>query len=80
MTFETIRAVFAWCTVINFGLLLYWFLFITLAHDLTYRWHSKWFKISEERFDAFHYAGIAIYKLGIILFNLVPYLAMRIVG
>jgi hypothetical protein len=30
--------------------------------------------------DAIHYAGMAIYKIGIILFNLVPYVALLIVA
>ena len=80
MTVETVRDVFAWCTVINLGLLLWWFLFFTMAHDWTYRFHSKWFKISRETFEAIHYGGMGAFKLGIFLFNLGPYLAMRIVG
>jgi hypothetical protein len=31
-------------------------------------------------FDAINFACIAIYKLGILLFNLVPYVALWIVG
>jgi len=80
MTLETIRAVLAWCTVINLGLFIWWFLFFALAHDWMYRLHGKWFKISVEKFDALHYAGMALFKMGLLLFNLVPYLAMRIVG
>ena len=80
MELEMIRAFFAWCSVINMGLLLWWALFLLLAHDWTYRLHSKWFKISIEQFDAIHYAGIAIFKLGIFMFNLVPYFALRIIG
>jgi hypothetical protein len=80
MTLETVRAVFAWCTVINLALFIWWFLFFALAHDWMYRLHGKWFKISVEKFDAVHYAGMALFKMGILLFNLVPYLAMRIVG
>ena len=80
MTLETIRAVFAWCTVINFGLLAFWWVFFALAHDWMYRYHSKWVKMSEETFDAIHYAGMALFKIGILLFSLGPYLAMRIVG
>ena len=80
MTFETIRSVFAWCSVINIGLLLWWLVFYVLARDWMYQLHCKWFKISEERFDTIHYAGMAIFKIGIFLFNLVPYLAMRIAG
>lgn len=80
MTFETTRAVLAWCAVINMGLLLWWWVFFVAAHDWMYRRHCKWFKLSVERFDAIHYAGMAIFKSAIVLFNLVPYLAMRIVG
>jgi hypothetical protein len=80
MTMELVRDVLAWCAVINLGLLLWWFLFLTVAHDWTYRFHGKWFKISRETFDAIHYGGMAAFKLGILLFNLVPYLALRIVG
>jgi len=80
MALEMIRDALAWCIVINWVFLLWWFLFITLAHDWMYGFHSKWFKISTESFDAVHYAGMALFKIGIILFNLVPYLALRIVG
>jgi hypothetical protein len=80
MTIEVVRGFLAWCAVINIGLLLWWFVFFTLAHDWTYRFHSKWFDLSVDRFDAIHYAGMAAFKMGIWLFNLVPYLALRIVG
>jgi len=80
MTLEIIRSTLAWSTVINLGILLWWFIFISLAHDWTYRFHSKWFKLSEEKFDTIHYAGMALFKIGIFLFNLAPYLALRIVG
>ena len=80
MTLEAIRSALAWCTVINLGLLTWWFLFFILAHDWTYRFHSKWFNLSVEKFDSIHYAGIAFFKSLVIMFNLVPYLALRIVG
>ena len=80
MELTMIRAFFAWCSVINLALLLWWVLFLLFAHDWTYRFHSKWFKISVEKFDAIHYAGMGIFKISIILFNLVPYLALRIVA
>lgn len=80
MTIEIIRSTLAWCTVINWVLLLWWLLFFTMAHDWTYRFHSKWFNLSVEKFDAIHYAGMAFFKMCILMFNLVPYLALRIVG
>ena len=80
MSIELLREVLGWCTVINFGILLWWWLWIWLAHDFVYRLHSRWFRIDVERFDAIHYGGIAAYKLAIILFNAVPWLALVIVG
>jgi len=80
MTLETVRAVFAWCSVINMVLLLLWFLIFAIAHDWIHKIHSKWFNLSVEKFDCLHYAGMVIFKICILLFNLVPYLAMRIVG
>jgi len=80
MTLEVIRDALLWCFIINMGLLMWWFLFLTLAHDWVYRMHSKWFNVSAEKFDATHYAGMAFFKIVIFAFNLVPYLALLIVG
>jgi hypothetical protein len=80
MTLETLRDFLAWCSVINIGLLLFWVLWLRLAHDFIYRFHGKWFKLSVERFNAIHYAGMLFFKICIFLFNLVPYFALRIVG
>jgi hypothetical protein len=79
MNIEIAREALLWCAVINYGLLLWWFLFFKLAHDWIYRFHARWFRLSVEQFDAIHYAGMAIYKIGIFLFNLVPYVALHIV-
>jgi hypothetical protein len=79
MSIEMLRDALLWCGVINYAILLWWFLLFLLAHDWAYRLTSKWFRLSVELFDAMQYAGIALYKLGIILFNLVPYVALQIV-
>jgi len=80
MTLVIIRKTLAWCAVINLGLLLWWFLFFVLAHDWMYRFHSKWFKLSFEKFDTIHYKCMALFKISLLVFNLVPYFALRIVG
>jgi hypothetical protein len=80
MTIELLREFLLWCTVINMGLLLWWFLLFSLAHDWLYRFHGRWFRLSEERFDYAHYLGMALFKVGIFLFNLVPYCALLLAG
>jgi hypothetical protein len=79
MTVEIVRNVLAWSTVINFSILILWFFVFLLAHDWIYGFHGKWFALPVENFDAIHYVSMAFFKLCIFLFNLVPYLALRIV-
>ena len=79
MTIELIESVLGWSALINLGILLWWFLFITLAHDWTYRIHSRFYNIPMERFDSIHYAGMMFFKLANFMFFIVPYLALRIV-
>lgn len=80
MSVEVLQSFFGWSAAINVGLLAVWFLFYWLGHDLMYRFHSRLFRLSVETFDAIHYAGLAGYKIGIFLLNLVPYLALQFVG
>ena len=79
MTIEILSSVLGWATVINLSIVTVWFLGFTFYHDAVFRLHSKWFKLSEEKFDTIHYAGMAFYKIGVYLFNLVPFLAIQIV-
>jgi hypothetical protein len=78
MTIDVTRSVLLWCTVMNYGILLVWFLGFVSAHDLMLRIHGRWFHLSREQFDAVHYAGMSIFKIGIMLFNLVPFVALTI--
>ncbi len=79
MTAEIVRNVLGWSALINYGVLIVWFLFFILAHNWMYRYHTKFFTLSIEKFDATHYASMAFFKLLVIVFNLVPYIALRIV-
>lgn len=80
MSIEIAREVLLWCTIINYAVLLCWFFCFILAHGWIQRLHGRWFHMPAEQFDAIHYAGMAIYKIGILLLNLVPYVALLIVG
>ena len=80
MTVAVVRDFLGWCTLINMGLLVWWFLWLYLAHDWIYGLHGRWFKLSVERFDAINYIAIAFFKIIVIVFNLVPYLALRIIS
>ena len=40
MNIEVVCRVLLWCAVINYGILLVWFLFFMLAHDLMYQLYA----------------------------------------
>lgn len=80
MALDRLREFLIWSTVINYAVLLVWFVAFVYAHDGLYRLHGRYFRLSVERFDALHYAGMASYKVGILLLNLVPLLALLIIS
>jgi ABC-type branched-subunit amino acid transport system permease subunit len=80
MTIEGIRAFLLWCTVIDYGVLLVLFLVFVFAHDWVQRIHGRWFRLSRDQFDVLHYTGMSVFKIGIILFNLVPFIVLSILG
>ena len=79
MNIETIRNFLLWCAIINYGILLIWFLIFIKAHDPIYKLHTRWFRLSKERFDFLNYGSMAVYKIGILLLNVIPLIALRIV-
>ena len=75
-----VRHVLLWCVVFNYAILLVWSGVFVFAHDWMYRMHGRWFKLSIETFDAMHYAGLSAYKIGILLLNLAPLVALYLVS
>jgi hypothetical protein len=78
MTVEMIRRVLLWCTILNFGVLWLWFVLYALARPWFYRLWGRRFRISEEHFDIMNVAGMSLYKLGILLLNAIPFIALVI--
>ena len=79
MSPEILRNFLLWCTVINLGFLLIWSLLFVFPHNWLYRSSARWFRMTAEQFDAINFAGITFYEVAILLFNLVPYIALSIV-
>jgi hypothetical protein len=42
-----------------------------------YASHAKWFGLSYHEFQLFQYGGMILFKLGLLVFFLVPYLAIK---
>lgn len=76
MDIETLRDALLYCTIANYAILMLWFFAFVCFHDRIHRLHARWFRLTPERFDLVSYAGMALYKIGVLLFNLVPWLAL----
>jgi len=77
---ETLQEFLLWSAVINLGLLFISFFAFTLGRNLIYRFHGKWYDIPKENFNTIIYSVMAFYKIGILFFNIVPYIVLRIIG
>jgi len=80
MDIQTLTTFFMWCTILNGGLLIFSFLICALAGDWVYRMHSKWYPIPRDAFNIVIYSFIGVFKIFILMFNLIPYVALVIVG
>ncbi|ATO21036.1 hypothetical protein BS636_08375 [Acinetobacter sp. LoGeW2-3] len=70
------RQFLLYALLINYSILLLWFLMIIFTRNWVKQLHGKWFQLSDVTFDAIHYGGMAFYKIGILLFNLTPLLTL----
>ena len=80
MNLDMLREAVLYCTILNLGLLTFWGLLALIRPEWLFRQAGRLFRLPAERLDAVNYAGIVVYKMAIILFNLVPYVALRMVS
>lgn len=80
MDILTLRAFFMWCTIINGGLLLLWTTMCVFAPDFVYRTQRLWFPLSKDVFSVVIYSFLGLFKIFFLVFNLVPYIALLIIG
>jgi hypothetical protein len=73
---DPLRRFLLWSTIINYAVLIVWALVFFLAGDWMYRQYGRWFHFSRDQFDALNYGGMSVYKIGIMLLNLVPLIAL----
>ncbi len=79
MPLETLRSVFLWCSVIDYGLLLIWVIALVVARAPLLRLTDKFFRISKEQFELMNYGGLLAFKLAVFLFNITPLIALYLV-
>jgi hypothetical protein len=79
MSIETARSFLLWCSVINYGILVGWSILVMLGRERLYRLWGRWFPLPREQFELLNLGGMTLYKIGILLFNIVPCIALYLV-
>lgn len=77
MTQDALTVLFGWMTVINLCLLIFSTLMLTLCRRWVIRIHNKLTGLEADTLMPAYLYFLAFYKVLIIVFNLVPYLALK---
>ena len=80
MDIQKLTTFFMWCTIINGALLVLSMTGCILSPDLSYTLQSKLFHIPRETINVAIYMFLGLFKIVWIVFNVVPYVALLIVG
>ncbi len=78
MSLKILKTVFFWMTVINFLILMISAFGVVMLTQEIKVLHSKIFHISPDKLSLIYFEYLAWYKLLWLIFNLVPYVTMRI--
>ncbi len=73
----TLAPVLGRCFLIATAVLFVWFGMLLVAHDWVFDFHTQWFDLTPNQFDVIHYSAIAFFKMLIITFFGIPWLALK---
>ncbi len=77
---EQLIGFFGWMSVVNIGLLLLISLILVVMKETVSVIHGKMFSVNEGELKIIYFKYLANYKLLIFVFNLVPYIALKILA
>ncbi len=75
---ETFTVFLGWSTVINMGILVLAAISVMLMRETMANMHGKMFGLDSKDLSRAYFQYIAQYKLAIFIFNLVPYITLKI--
>ena len=77
---ESFTAFFGWCTVLNYGLLIFMTLIVMTMRGTMTSVHSRLFGVSEADLPRCYFKVLAQYQSLILVFNLAPYVALKLMA
>ncbi len=79
-TIDSVTTFLGWCTVINIAVLTFSSLLIITFKNPVSKIHSKLFGLNEESLPLIYFQYMGNFKIAIIVFNLVPYIALKVMS
>lgn len=76
MTIDTIRTFLGWCSV----MLMLSLILVIAIRGTALRMHGKMFNVDEKFLCQAYFTYLGQYKIAIIVLNIVPYFALKIMG
>jgi hypothetical protein len=79
---ESVKNILFWCMIMGFAVLLIWFGMIAFAGEAIYSFHTElgtMRMLSLELFMSANYIGIGMWKMCVIFWFAIPWLAMSLV-
>ena len=77
-TLETFTSFLGWCAVINIAVLLFSTLAVVSCKGCVAKIHSKMLGVEEEKLPVLYFQYLGNYKVMTLVFNIAPYLALRL--
>ena len=78
MNAAELRELLGWCTVVNFGLILFYTVVILAAGKRMARFHGRMFDMPEADFTRLYVRFLSLYKVLALAFNFAPWLALTL--
>jgi len=77
---DTLTGFFGWCSVINIVMICMATLALTFMRDFISGIHSKMTGLGQSELSVVYFQYLANYKIAILMLNLVPYIALKIIN
>ena len=79
MTLEQLTDLFKWMTVIDIGILVLSSVLVMVLRNVMCKMHGKVFGIKEDKVAVVAYSYLGLFKVLVIVFNLVPYISLWLI-
>ena len=77
---QTLVLFFGWCSVINIAILLLSTVILVLMKEAIATLHSKMFGLGQSDLSAAYFQYLGHYKIAILMLNVIPYFALKLMS